>query len=201
LLADVKKGTPVDYRSLIFAKKDQLKLLHRALLWTCDGTHELVKEPYSQLFTIQAFIRCNGNIRLVPFVFAVMTSHTTVAYQEVFEAILNAFPPEWGPPKVKEVICDFEAAIWVALRKVFGEEFVIRGCFFHWTQAIERHIQLEGLTTGDTTSEEKYMCRLLLGLPLLPADKIVSTFNDIHKQATGKTLALCNYMNRQVYQN
>ena len=57
------------------------------------------------------------------------------------------------PPKVKEVICDFEAAIWVALRQVFGPDFTIRGCYFHWTQAVERHIQLEGLTTGDTTPE------------------------------------------------
>jgi hypothetical protein len=71
---------------------------------------------------------------------------------------------------------------------MFGEELVIRGCFFHWTQAIKRYIQLEGLTTGVTTPEERYICRLLLDLPLLPAYKTVSTFNDIHKQATGKTL-------------
>ena len=126
LLNDIKKGDPVNFRTLIYAKKEQLNLLHRALLWTVDGTHELVQEPYQQLVTIQAFVRCKGNIRLVPFVFAVMTSHTTVAYKEVFETIINSFPPEWGPPKVQEVLCDFEAAIWAALRAVIKIAIIIR---------------------------------------------------------------------------
>jgi len=99
LLSDVKRGDPVNFRTLIFAKKEQLRLLHRALLWTCDGTHELVQTPYNQLSTIQAFIRSHGNIRLVPFVFAVMTNHTTVAYREVFEAVISSFPSEWDLPK------------------------------------------------------------------------------------------------------
>ena len=55
-----------------------------------------------------------------------MTSHTTVAYKEVFETIINSFPPEWGPPKVQEVLCDFEAAIWAALRAVIKIAIIIR---------------------------------------------------------------------------
>ena len=81
---------------------------------------------------------------------------------------------------------------------MFGSEFSIRGCYFHWTQAVQRHLQLEGLTTAETTAEQRYVCRLLLALPLLPAERIKPTFDEIHRQATGKVLALCNYINRQV---
>ena len=82
--------------------------------------------------------------------------------------------------------------IWVTLREMFGPDLkkLVGAIFIGPKQLTD--IQLERLTVGNTTAEQKYVCCLLLRLPLLPADRIKPTFDDIHKQNTGKLLALKN---------
>ena len=60
-------------------------------------------------------------------------------YVEVLEAIkgLASFA-------VIEVDMDFKVAMWQVVRAVF-EEAQVKGCAFHWVQAIWRHVKLLGL--------------------------------------------------------
>jgi len=57
-------------------------------------------------------------------------------YEAVLREVKSAFPSR---PAVKKVTLDFEAAAWGAFRDVFPD-VVLKGCSFHWTQALWRKV-------------------------------------------------------------
>lgn len=62
---------------------------------------------------------------------------------QVLRAVLDSLPVA---PRVKQFVVDFERGVWQALRSVFTSTNVhIRGCCFHWAQAIWRKVQELGL--------------------------------------------------------
>ena len=56
-------------RHLIFATNNMLNILCRAKIWYLDGTFKIVKEPFTQLFSIHAFARSDSGIKQLPLVF------------------------------------------------------------------------------------------------------------------------------------
>jgi len=60
---------------------------------------------------------------------------------QVLRALLSALP---GDPEVSSFMLDFEAPLWTALKKVFPDA-VLKGCVFHRSQAVWRHVQAVGL--------------------------------------------------------
>lgn len=62
-------------------------------------------------------------------------------YFQVLKKILELLP---NPPAVHEVIADFESGLWKAVRSRLPD-ITIRGCAFHWAQAVWRKIQELGL--------------------------------------------------------
>src|SRR5271165_2659519 len=68
---------------------------------------------------------------------------------------------------------DFESAMWTAATEIFGAEVELRGCLFHWNQAIYRRIQDSGLQKGFHTKRGvNSFCKLIMALPFLPAEWI-----------------------------
>ena len=52
--------------------------------------------------------------------------------------VRQIIPP--SPPRVTKVMLDFEKAVWSALRQTLpGVQ--LKGCSFHWTQALWRKVQ------------------------------------------------------------
>ncbi|CAD5118052.1 DgyrCDS6792 [Dimorphilus gyrociliatus] len=96
----------------------------------------------------------------------------------------------------KKICLDYEKAIWKSVAKYFPET-EIKGCLFHWTQAIFRKIQELGYSsdykkhTGQWTE-----MKLLMGLPFLPADIIPQEFNKIkaHLNTLEKLSDLLHYV-------
>ena len=54
LVGDITVGTK---RHIMFATEDQLTLLQSAKRWYMDGTFKVVQKPFTQLFSIHAFIQ------------------------------------------------------------------------------------------------------------------------------------------------
>ena len=90
------------------------------------------------------------------------------------------------------------SAEWLAIREVLpGVE--IKGCSFHWSQAVWRQVQQVGLaeTYRRRLGVHKFI-RMLLALQFLPAAHIRQAFNTLAGRATTpETSALVEYMRRQ----
>ena len=77
--------------------------------------------------------------------------------------------------RVEEVVLDFEQAMWAAIRNVLGVP--VKGCAFHWVQAVYRNVQERGLSVSYRNDEGTHsFCRRLMALPFLPAEFIPRAF-------------------------
>jgi len=75
-----------------------------------------------------------------PSVFALLPNKMESTYCRLFEA-LKSMKPKLNPDTI---MIDFEKAVMSAILKTFPVT-KIRGCFFHFTQSVWRHVQQAGL--------------------------------------------------------
>ena len=67
----------------MFATTEQLVHLGRAKTWYIDGTSKFVRHPFTQLLTINAFVRKHDYAKQVPLVFALMSGKKRKDYRAV----------------------------------------------------------------------------------------------------------------------
>lgn len=94
------------------------------------------------------------------------------------------------------------SAAWRAIRDVFPG-ISIKGCVFHWNQAVWRHVQQFGLAATYQQRRGMYdYIRQLMALPFLPAQHIRQAFDHLKTKANTEQLQrLVNYMDRQWFQH
>ena len=119
----------------------QLKLLSKAKTWYVDATFKVVKQPFTQLFSVHAFVKKDEQLKQLPLAFVVMSRRRKKDYKRVLRALIAALPKR---PRVQAVVADFEVAVWSAVRKVLPG-VIQRGCAFHFGQAVWRNVQSAGL--------------------------------------------------------
>ena len=68
---------------LIFATSEQLHQLTKAKTWYIDGTFKLCRHPFSQLLTINAFVRKDNCVKQVPLLFVIMSGWKKLDYRKV----------------------------------------------------------------------------------------------------------------------
>ena len=124
-------------RHLMFATEQQLQYLARAKNWYVDGTFKLCRPPFTQLLTVNAFVKQDDHAKQVPLLFVVMSGKNKMDYRKVFKQLLEILPTA---PAVKRITLDFEKAVWAVLRNLFPD-VKQQGCAFHWTQALWRKVR------------------------------------------------------------
>ena len=146
-----------------------LDLLSKSKTWYVDGTFKVVKEPFTQLFTIHSFVRSGECVKQVPLAFVLMSGKRKRDYRKVLQAIKD----KTRGRKLEKIVLDFESALWQAIPHVYPG-VLIRGCSFHWAQCIWRKIQDIGLAPAYKNDVATHkLCRKFLALPYLPHTSFV----------------------------
>ena len=163
-----------------------LDLLSKAKRWYLDGTFYVVRKPFTQLFSIHAFVMSGGNTKQVPLVFVLMSGKSKADYVAVLEHVRDMLP---SPPAVRGALLDFEKAAWLAIRSVFGVRVKVMGCAFHLNKAIFGHIKQLGLQQPYNTDRlTQLFCKKLMALPYLPHEHIQPVCQRLSREATTEPL-------------
>lgn len=98
--------------------------------------------------------------------------------------------------KVEEILIDFEGSVWRAIPDILPH-VTIRGCAFHWGQAVWRKVQelsLQSSYTNDVGTHK--FLRQLLSLPYMPLEHIEELFVRFYRKAGGshQLISLLNYV-------
>lgn len=130
-----------DCRHLIFATGHMLDLLARVKCWYLDATIKVVKQSFVQLYSIHAFIRHGPACKQILLVFVLISRRRTTDHNLVLNQVCDILP---NIPVVTRMVMNFEQALWVSIPSIFPE-VCLKGCVFHWVQAVWRKIQETGL--------------------------------------------------------
>ena len=174
-------------RHLMFASDKQLKLLAHAKTLYVDATFKLVRKPFSQLFSIHAFVKNNDNVAQFVLVYVFMSRRTKNDYIAIFKHLLTVLNSSNLHLRANRFVLDFELAVWNALHVVFTDRFVeIMGCCFHFVQSVWRHIQEAGLQKAYKENESvNFFLKKLMGLCYLPHGEILNQFQILELNGRG----------------
>ena len=178
-------------RHLLFATSEQLKILKGSKRWFIDATFKEVKAPVTQLLSIHVFLKSGDDMKQVPAIYVFMSGKRKVDYSAVFAAVKNLLPEN----EAEQVVLDFEAAMWGGIREVLPEKS-IKGCVFHWTQAVFRHVQSLGLQQAYHRDHgtRTFVCKLM-ALAFVPEEYILRLFLHLSSTAQDEQLsALASYV-------
>ena len=130
-----------DCRHLVFATGHMLDLLARVKCWYLDATIKVVKQSFVQLYSNHAFIRHGPACKQILLVFVLISRRRTTDHNLVLNQVCDILP---NIPVVTRMVMNFEQALWVSIPSIFPE-VCLKGCVFHWVQAVWRKIQETGL--------------------------------------------------------
>ncbi|XP_058799990.1 uncharacterized protein LOC131669250 [Phymastichus coffea] len=195
--------TDEDYNSdriLVFATRENLRLLFSSTIWFLDGTFDTVPSIFFQLFTIMGSVTqtYKGTERkiAIPLVYALLENKKEIAYSKVIEVTLSA--AEEAGIRIRHpqiVMTDFELAIINAVKNHFGEN-IIRLCFFHLRQSIYRKIQSEGLQQqyGDPNDNSiREAAHSMCALAYVPPDNVPEIFDLFQNEMPEEFIPIATY--------
>ena len=180
-----------DARHLIFGTDLMFTKFGRARTWYIDATFKVVGPPFYQMASFHIFVvdRLLKVRTQVGCVFVLMSRRRLPDYVKVFTAIVELVIETTGePPAVDCIMMDFESSMWGALRQlmvtgVLSEFLKLRGCNFHFTQAVMRKIRsCKSLHRQYTErGNSAILLRKFMGLALVPASKVRSCFDKLNE--------------------
>ncbi len=166
-----------DSGTLIFASDQDLNVLSQSPIWFADGTFKMCPKEFAQLYCLH--VEYLGEP--MPIMYCFLTGKTEPIYREVFQTLmlhLNRILPAGTPIRATDMMMDFETAERNAF-KLFFPNIRVRGCSFHFGQALLRKIGQIGLKLqySDSESLVHSYVRHLLALPFLPTFLVLDAWH------------------------
>ena len=177
VLAPVIKPTNADpdcrSKILIFATDASLQLLASSNHWFMDGTFKIVPELFFQLYTVH--VLHNGHT--IPCLYALLPRKEEATYDELFQE-LKVLAPNAAPTSI---MVDFEKAAINSASRTFPTADV-KGCFFHLSQNIFRHVRENGLHGRYRDDTDFYLkVRMVAALAFVPLDQVITAFEELQQ--------------------
>ena len=151
---------------MVFCARTELAALYQTEYVICDGTFEMAPSTAYQLYTFHGFVHGEA----LPLAWALLPNKTQATYVELFTAIRSGMIDAYGDTGCRKTfLIDFELAAINGLRHVFPES-IVKGCSFHFRQAVYRRVQLEGLAQDyeNEYSEIRRWVKRVMSLTSLP---------------------------------
>lgn len=144
----------------IFATAEGREIALNTDLIFVDGTFKTVPRPFFQLLSIHVDVgSTRASTNIIPIFFCLLPNKTKQIYERVFSVLRSQFKLD-----VKFIKSDYEMAIINAAKSIFPD-VLVKGCFFHFNQAIYKKAKALGMMTDDNL---KNIVRLTTNLALLP---------------------------------
>ncbi|KAH7704995.1 hypothetical protein AAVH_27810 [Aphelenchoides avenae] len=139
----------------IFASATGIQSLREARDWGSDGTLYIAPPQFGQLYTVHALRDDHSAICAA---YMLLPNRTTATYLRALRALIREAHLEDAAPT--SIMTDFEAAAITAWRALYPAARM-RGCLFHYSQALWRNIASKGLTLlyrGNGRARELLRC-------------------------------------------
>ena len=186
---------------LVFSADTELRTLFDSDYVVCDGTFEMAPDCCYQLYTLHGYNRGEG----MPLVWALLPNKSKRTYVELFTCIRNAFAEKFNDSARRRLfLTDFEIAAIDAVKEVFPESS-IKGCTFHFRQALMRRVADLGLRPEYSSENTvvKDWIRQIMGLTLLPTVFLPAAWSMLKQPPTfadsdlmSKLVAFSNYFEK-----
>ena len=173
-------------RILIYFSQEAGKILKIISELALDGTFKYSPKIFYQIFTLIAIYKSQA----LPVVFFLLENKNYNTYIEALEKLVNILYIKYKIPlKINLVMSDFELAMQQAIRQAFGSEdhvVEIKGCWFHFCQAILRKVNEIGLKISYQNSYQfRFWIKRFMALALIPIDKLKDGINIIKREKDG----------------
>jgi hypothetical protein len=100
---------------------------------------------------------------------------------EDYKAVMSFIKEKMTNSRIRSVVLDFEAATWRAISEIFPD-VVLRGCGFHWRQAMIRKLNELGLApTYRKKRNTHHFFKQVLCLNYLPHEHITPMFTSLRQ--------------------
>ena len=173
----------VDDRLVIFGTVQNLRLLCHADTVFMDGTFKMAPEMFCQMYSLH--IRHLG--QMIPVGIALLPFKTQQTYTRMFRLLMDAANRHGMELQPQTICIDFEVAMIRSIHEVFPNAR-IRGCLFHFSQALWRKLQQLGLTLRYKEDDDfNRMVRRAAVLPLVPPNEVeevwMMAMNEVEDEA------------------
>jgi len=164
-----------DEKMLVFATQEQLSVLQEADIIYMDGTFSSCPSLWNQLYIIHT----TSGSTMFPLVYALLPDRRMTTYLRFFNELKIKVQEKLNQPLSPSTVqVDFEMAAIRSVQEAFPDA-EIKGCFFHFTQAVWRKVQELGLSVLYKDDEfTRQWIRRAAGLPLLPIGDVQDTWLD-----------------------
>ena len=164
---------------IVLATDDNLEKLASAETVFMDGTFRVAPRQFTQLFSLHIIYLGF----FIPVLYALLKDKSRDTYYSLFATVRRKMAEQdliLNPPTL---MLDFESGVLPTLRQHFPNA-TVKGCNFHFTQAIWRRVQLLGLVTHYEDSVVRRIVRSLMGLAFVPRLIVRQTFTTIKAMNT-----------------